>query len=243
VQSCQVCLDNAGNESAEQAQAADGAAEPTRLIEVAPAYPPAAAAAGIEGYVDLRFTVSPLGTVGNVQVVEAEPQGVFEQAALAAVNRWRYTPGNTAEPPTLTERIEFNIGTAVFALTGAAQTSRAAPREPLFNGCVRERARYDFGAMIDVSLINACEQALVVHSCSPGVGSARQQWICGEGELRNAGNLEITRAPNSEYWWLACSVDDTACRNDGREWVRAMHRQLASVNPQNRTRAELARSY
>jgi TonB family protein len=243
VQSCQVCLDKADDESAVPAASVPGTGEPTRLLEVAPVYPAAAAAAGTEGYVDLRFTVSPIGTPMDVEIVAAEPAGVFEQAALAAINRWRYSPGDPDAPPTVTERIEFEISDAVFAAVDSPQAARPAPRPPAFNACVREEASYNFGAMIDVSLINACEQALVVHNCAAGTGAARQQWICGESELSASGRLEITRAPNSEYWWLACSVEDTACRDDGRQWVRSMHRQVASVNPQNRARAELARSY
>lgn len=57
-----------------------------------PTYPPAAKAAGIEGYVTVRYDVSAQGTVVNLRVVEAEPVGVFDAAALAAIGQWRFRP-------------------------------------------------------------------------------------------------------------------------------------------------------
>ena len=57
-----------------------------------PVYPPDARSAGIEGQVTVRYDVSVQGTVVNLQVVEAEPGGVFDQAALEAVAQWRFRP-------------------------------------------------------------------------------------------------------------------------------------------------------
>ena len=62
------------------------------IVKVAPTYPRRAAQRGIEGYVVVEFTVSALGTVENPVVLEAEPQGVFEQAALDAVKKFKYKP-------------------------------------------------------------------------------------------------------------------------------------------------------
>jgi TonB family protein len=64
-----------------------------RLIEHVPAaYPPSAASRGIEGVVEVSFSVSIDGTVNDVTVVSAEPADVFNQAAIAAVRRWKYEP-------------------------------------------------------------------------------------------------------------------------------------------------------
>lgn len=262
VEGCQVCLDNAGEAAAREFGAglySDG--EPTRLIGVEPAYPAEAAAAGIEGYVDVRFVVSPTGTVADPEVVAAEPPGVFDAAALAAVLRWRYTrpPEGSQQGIEVTERVEFDLDEAILALSAAPGETRRpiAAREPARNRCIREENRYDFGASIDISLINACSEPLYVFSCAEGTGPVRDRWVCrdpdagaaaggaGAGALApGAGNrFEITRAPNSEHWWLACAVDDTACREAGREWVRSLNRQTASIDPQARTRAALARSY
>ena len=53
-------------------------------------YPAAAKAEGIEGYVVIRYDVTIEGTVANPQIIESQPEGVFEQAALASIVRWRF---------------------------------------------------------------------------------------------------------------------------------------------------------
>lgn len=57
-----------------------------------PQYPAAAKETGIEGEVTLIYTVTASGHVADVRVLEAEPAGVFDEAALAAVRTWRYRP-------------------------------------------------------------------------------------------------------------------------------------------------------
>jgi TonB family protein len=59
---------------------------------VKPNYPQAALERGTEGWVDLIFTVRTDGSIADVSVTAAEPAGIFEQAAMAAVRRWRYEP-------------------------------------------------------------------------------------------------------------------------------------------------------
>src|SRR5690606_7901460 len=97
VQSCQVCRDNAGTASAPRTPAAsapeNGSGQLEPLIEVQPVYPPAALARRASGSVELELTVGPSGEVTNASVVSAEPPNLFDQAALAAVRRWRY-PAN-----------------------------------------------------------------------------------------------------------------------------------------------------
>jgi protein TonB len=62
------------------------------LVRVDPEYPPRARQQGVEGYVDVEFTISPAGTVQDPRVLEAQPAYVFDRAALAAIRRWRYNP-------------------------------------------------------------------------------------------------------------------------------------------------------
>jgi TonB family protein len=59
---------------------------------VPPVYPPEALSKGISGTVDLEFTVTPAGDVSDIAVQAAEPSGVFEQAAIAALSHSRYRP-------------------------------------------------------------------------------------------------------------------------------------------------------
>ncbi len=62
----------------------------TRYVK--PEYPAGAQQRGTGGWVDVTFTVRTDGTVTDVGVSGAEPAGIFEQAAMSAVRRWRYDP-------------------------------------------------------------------------------------------------------------------------------------------------------
>lgn len=62
------------------------------IVKVAPQYPRRAAQRGIEGYVVVEFDVSPLGSVVNVQVIEAAPPNVFNRAAISAAEKFKYKP-------------------------------------------------------------------------------------------------------------------------------------------------------
>lgn len=62
------------------------------LVRVNPDYPRRALERSIEGWVHVRFTITAAGTVKDLVVVDAEPKGVFDEAASKAVLRWRYNP-------------------------------------------------------------------------------------------------------------------------------------------------------
>ena len=69
------------------------------LVRIPPDYPARALARGLEGWVEVQFTITPTGTVRNAKVVNAEPPGIFDDAALKSIARWRYNPkieGGTA---------------------------------------------------------------------------------------------------------------------------------------------------
>ncbi len=61
----------------------------------APEYPRAAERRGVEGSVTVLFTVAADGTVSAVEVVTATPPGVFDRAALRAVESWRFEPAGS----------------------------------------------------------------------------------------------------------------------------------------------------
>ena len=69
-----------------------GDSQLTPLVRLTPRYPRNAARDGIEGQVRLEVTVRPDGTVKDVRVLEAEPRGYFEAAAVAAAKRGRFRP-------------------------------------------------------------------------------------------------------------------------------------------------------
>ena len=69
---------------------------PSRLVEgmiiykVTPRYPPIAVSAHIEGTVVLNATIGKRGTIDNLRVASGHP--MLQQAALDAVQNWRYRP-------------------------------------------------------------------------------------------------------------------------------------------------------
>ena len=63
-----------------------------KIAHTSPVYPARAAARGTEGWVDIQFTVAADGTTRDATVVDASPAGVFDDAVLDAVRRWRYQP-------------------------------------------------------------------------------------------------------------------------------------------------------
>lgn len=63
-----------------------------RTKTVNPVYPEAARKRGVEGWVELAFTVQPNGTVDDVEVRNASPAEIFDDAAVRAIRQWRFEP-------------------------------------------------------------------------------------------------------------------------------------------------------
>jgi protein TonB len=72
--------------------AAPADTEATPILRVPPIYPPRANERGIEGWVDLEFTINPTGAVENPIVVASHPSSIFNRAALRAIKKWKYRP-------------------------------------------------------------------------------------------------------------------------------------------------------
>lgn len=70
-------------------------------------YPDQAMRQGIEGTVSLDFQINADGSVSDVRVVQANPQGVFEREAMAVVRRTRFEP--PPEPTRARRTIEFTL--------------------------------------------------------------------------------------------------------------------------------------
>jgi TonB family protein len=64
----------------------------TRLNKLEVTYPERALEKGLEGWVEIGFTVNPDGTVGNAKVLNSNPAHAFEQAGIKAVSKLRYQP-------------------------------------------------------------------------------------------------------------------------------------------------------
>ena len=79
-------------------------------VMVPPTYPARALTRGIEGFVDVQFQVNAMGSTAEVRIMRANPEGVFDKAAIRAVKRWKYLPDEERiQPAILQERIRFSI--------------------------------------------------------------------------------------------------------------------------------------
>lgn len=88
-------------------QSSDGEYLP--IVKVQAMYPRRALQRGIEGYVLVEFTVTPQGSVTNPHVVKAEPEGIFEQAAMDAVLKFKYKPRVVNGEPVAVEGVQNRI--------------------------------------------------------------------------------------------------------------------------------------
>lgn len=80
------------------AAAPSASAQDPKLVKaVPPEYPRAAERRQLEGYVLVSFSVDASGKVSSAEVVEADPQGVFDRSAIEAVEQWRFESGTPAD--------------------------------------------------------------------------------------------------------------------------------------------------
>jgi len=71
-------------------RAGQGVREPKRISGAPPEYPTVAREARLEGTVILEAVINERGEVGRIRVLRSAP--LFDQAAISAVEQWRYTP-------------------------------------------------------------------------------------------------------------------------------------------------------
>jgi protein TonB len=83
------------------------------IVKVAPIYPRRAQSRGIEGYVIVEFTVTKNGSVRDPIVIEAQPENIFNRAALDAALKFKYKPrvvdGEATEVAGVQNKITFEI--------------------------------------------------------------------------------------------------------------------------------------
>ncbi len=63
------------------------------MVRLPAAYPMRARRLGIEGWVKVQFVVSKEGRVKELEIVEAEPKGMFESSVTQSVSQYRFKPG------------------------------------------------------------------------------------------------------------------------------------------------------
>lgn len=273
VQSCQICRETAGPTAPvataaaapapEPAPRAEAAGEPVMepLIALSPSYPPRARRSGLEGYVVVEFSVNSEGVVEAPRVVAAQPRRVFEQAALDAVRRWRYPPrADDAPPVTVRRQIDFRLDNLPSAAPTRLATAPRTRRGPA-NECIREGISYNYGELVEVGLLNACNTVMVVYLCAEGTGAQANRWQCQTPEANNLAlvpslggpatitrplkpvtNQFVLRAPNTQYWWIACPLGDDSCRQAASEWAGDVQLAPTTLDPAQASRLEVGRS-
>ncbi|GGW65846.1 TonB family protein [Alishewanella tabrizica] len=79
----------------------------TPIVRIAPRYPASAAQQGITGWVQLGYTLDSNGMVEQPKVLAAHPEGVFNEEALRAVSKWRYSPEHAGK--SITVELKFAL--------------------------------------------------------------------------------------------------------------------------------------
>jgi len=87
-----------------------GIREPKKILHVAPEYPIIAQRAGVEGTVILEAILDVTGKVVQVRVIRSHP--LLDDAAVKAVQQWRYTPtelNGVPVPVLMTITVRFSL--------------------------------------------------------------------------------------------------------------------------------------
>lgn len=66
--------------------------EPRLIFQEKPEYPAEARKKEIEGWVHVRILISLEGSVDEIEILSARPEGVFEESLHAALPAWQFTP-------------------------------------------------------------------------------------------------------------------------------------------------------
>jgi protein TonB len=93
------------------AHISSGVAQGLLIQKILPVYPPIARAARVEGTVILAAVISKNGVIENLRVVSGPP--MLQEAAMAAVEQWRYRPYMLNGDPVAVEttvNVIFSLG-------------------------------------------------------------------------------------------------------------------------------------
>ncbi|MEA5444421.1 TonB family protein [Gammaproteobacteria bacterium AB-CW1] len=79
------------------------------ITRVAPEWPRSALTKGISGSVTMGLVIDADGQVTHIEVMESTPEGIFDRAAIRAVQQWRYQPDDAtnAQSVRVAQTIDF----------------------------------------------------------------------------------------------------------------------------------------
>ena len=84
------------------------------LVAEGPVYPQFARVQQLEGFVTVAYDITVSGNVANVLVINSEPVGVFDNAAIEAVRDWQFLPMQRSGASAPAER---QVSTLTFKLS------------------------------------------------------------------------------------------------------------------------------
>lgn len=99
------------------------------ILKVTPNWPRKALEKGIEGFVELEFTIQPDGTVTDVEVVNAGPGKLFVSSSTYAILKWEFTPltiDGQALARRATQRFDFLLKAGTTSVSIAQVNANAA---------------------------------------------------------------------------------------------------------------------
>ena len=82
------------------------------LFVTEPLYPKNAYKSGIVGEVNVSLIINEIGRVINVEIINSNPEGIFEKATIKAVKSWSFIPGRINDETVLvrmTEKVKYCI--------------------------------------------------------------------------------------------------------------------------------------
>tara|TARA_R110002126_G_scaffold38317_14_gene114470 strand:- start:154 stop:1359 length:1206 start_codon:yes stop_codon:yes gene_type:complete len=97
------------------------------VVRIEPKYPLKAAEKGITGFVRMTFSVDADGVVDHVTVVKSSPEGMFEQEAVEALKKWRYTATGT-EHKGQQVQLDFELDVVTSGIERISVTPPAPPK-------------------------------------------------------------------------------------------------------------------
>ena len=83
------------------------------IVNIEPKYPVQAARDGKEGYVIMSFTINEVGSVEDIEILEAVPERIFNREAKRALRKWKYMPkiveGKPQKQMNMEVRLDFKL--------------------------------------------------------------------------------------------------------------------------------------
>ncbi len=128
-----------------------------KIIRKEPTYPSQAAKNGISGYVKLTFLIDGNGKVLAPEVVESNPQGLFDKAALKAIEQWQYPRQN--QKKVVSAQLNFRLDTCQNSSVRAEIS-----KNQLLQLALSNNPNYQFQLSQAFQQMAICTNAVIRHS-------------------------------------------------------------------------------